>query len=113
MEGRSVEGEEAVKKGRGAENGRRTYHDDERVPVEEPSIQVRDESDRERTDGSRYVALVSETRAREVVRNPSNAGNHHEQILASIKENKRKSASRSPSPMPQAVRTSSLRSYGA
>ena len=109
MEGKGMGGEEEGREGA----WRGTYHDDERIPVEEPAVQVRDKPNRERTDGGRDIALVAEPRAGEVVRHPSDARDHHEQILVSPKENKGQLASRSPSPMLQAVRTSSLRSYGA
>lgn len=58
-----------------------THHDDECVPVEEPAIEVRDEADRKSSGGSRDVALVAEARAGEVVGDPTDARDCHQQVL--------------------------------
>ena len=50
---------------------KQAYHHDERAPVEEAAVYVRNEADRERAHCSRDVALVAEARAGEVVRHPA------------------------------------------
>lgn len=60
---------------------RKTDHDDEGAAVEEPSVDVRDEPDGERTNRGGDVALVAEAGAGEVVGRPSDAGGRDEEVL--------------------------------
>ena len=61
--------------------GRReeAYHDDKRVPPEEPPIHIRQKSHRKRAHRRRNIILIRERSRHEMIRNPPNTRQAHQQ----------------------------------